>query len=42
MIAINKLGFTNKLIALINAQFCLYKYPYNINKEEHAGYLKKV
>lgn len=26
----------------LRAQFCLYKYPYNINQEEHASYLKKV
>jgi hypothetical protein len=37
-----RLGVAHKLTALINAQFCLYKYPYNINKEEHASYLKKV
>jgi hypothetical protein len=24
------------------APFCAYKYPYNINVEEHANYLKKV
>jgi hypothetical protein len=42
MRAISRLGVANSLRQVLQAQFCIYKYPYNINKEEHAAYLKKV
>lgn len=42
MRAISRLNLGGQLIHVFGAQFCIYKFPYNINREEHASYLKKV
>ncbi len=42
MKVLNRLNLPSVLTQIIKAQFCDYKYPYNINREEHASYLKKV
>ena len=42
MRANNHILLRSLIFSSIQAQFCLYKYPYNINREEHANYLKKV
>jgi len=42
MRANNHIFIRNIIFNSIKAEFCLYKYPYNINREEHAQYLKKV
>lgn len=34
--------FIRNIINKTISKFCIYKYPYNINREEHANYLKKV
>jgi len=42
MIVINRLVFSRTLVSSASYSFSKYKYPYNINREEGAGYLKKV
>lgn len=39
---ITKLVPRFSLLLPTRAAFCNYKYPYNINREEYANYLKKV
>jgi hypothetical protein len=42
MRVIQRLSIGNAILKVVNSQFCIYKYPYNINQEEHANYLKRV
>jgi hypothetical protein len=37
-----RLGLGGVLTRTSLFPFCIYKYPYNINQEEHANYLKRV
>lgn len=39
---IKKLSWAVPCLQLGRAAFCQYRYPYNINREENANYLKKV
>ena len=42
MLVVRKLALGVRLTASLLSPFSIYKYPYNINQEEHASYLKRV
>jgi hypothetical protein len=42
MRVVARLALGGRLTPFPSFPFSIYKYPYNINQEEHANYLKKV
>lgn len=42
MRVIQRFNITTNIVRSYNYHFCIYKFPFNINQEQHANYLKKV